>query len=514
MTRAPKPKRLRRAGRTPEPAAERTLQAAVEAMPEAALLTERNWRRGGGEIHFANRAFCALTGYRNAELAGRNTRLLHGPKTDLAIFRQGGRGAVRSGPGEGWLYRKDGTPFYAKWSLSPPIGLSGGRLAVYHDASERKRLQEALLHSHKLDTVGLLASGVAHDFNNLLSIINGYCEILTPRLADHVSAHKELQEIHRAGQKAAAIARQILEFSRRRETETKVVNFNTLIREISEILRRVVGDAIRLELRLASDLGNVRIDPTQFQQILLNLCFNARDAMPGGGRLTIHTANEPALTTTGRKGSAAAPRVVLQVTDTGHGMDAATRRHIFEPFFTTKSAGTGLGLATVHSIVRQHGGAIRVRSQPGRGALFELSFEETPEPEETVSAASPAAPATRGTETVLLIEADPVLRKLIGGILSTDGYRVMEAADPGAAARLAGRGKPVPELLIANLGQPATGTLAEALRARNPRLKLLGISAIPPALPPDFSAPAMAHLAKPFALQALMRTVRGLLDAS
>jgi PAS domain S-box-containing protein len=484
----------------------------VDAMPEAALLTGRNWRQGGGEIYFANRAFCALTGYRRAELAGRNTRLLHGPRTDLAVLRQGGRGAARAELGEGWLYRKEGTPFYAEWSLSPAAGPSVRRLAVYHDVSERKRLQEALLHSHKLDTVGLLASGVAHDFNNLLSVINGYCEILTPQLAGNTPAQQELREIHRAGQKAAAIARQILEFSRRRETEAKVVNFNTLIREISEILRRVVGDGIALELRLASDLGNVRIDPTQFQQILLNLCFNARDAMPGGGRLNIHTANQPPAPA-GRRGAAVTPRVVLQVTDTGAGMDAATRRHIFEPFFTTKPSGTGLGLATVHSIVRQHGGEIRVCSRPERGAHFELIFPETPEPEETISTALPAPAATRGTETVLLIEADPVLRKLIGGILSADGYRVMDAADPRAAARFARRSRPPPELLIANLGAAAAGTLAGTLRARNPRLRLINLSALPSGLPAGFSPRAVAHLAKPFALQTLMRTVRSLLDA-
>src|SRR6185369_13896835 len=229
---------------------------------------------GGATIGQANAEFCALTGYTAAELKGKNTRLLHGPRTDVAALRQPSARAVREGGGEAWLYRKDGAEFFARWKYRALAGAAGPLVLVYHDCTELWRQREALLQSQKLDTVGLLAGGVAHDFNNLLSIINGYCEILGAKLAAVPAAQKDLQEIHRAGLKASALARQILEFSRRQETEVKVVNFNTLIREIAEIVRRVAGEEITVELRLASDLGNTRIDPAHFQRVLLNLCFN------------------------------------------------------------------------------------------------------------------------------------------------------------------------------------------------------------------------------------------------
>ena len=499
MAHHPHLQKRRRPNRTGTWAAERTLIATVAAMPEPTLITGDKWRHGGVEIIFANRAFGTLTGYKSSELAGRNTRLLHGPRTDLTILPRGKRATPdrTAAQGEGWLYRKEDTPFYAAWSLSPAAAPAGRLLAVYHDATERKRLQEALLHSHKLDTIGLLASGVAHDFNNLLSIINGFSEILISRFAASAPAQKELRQIHRAGRKAAGLAQQILEFSRRRETDTHAVNLNSLIREISEILRRVVGDAVVFELRLASDLGNVRLDPTNFQQILLNLCFNARDAMPKGGELSIHTYNQI------KKG-----RVTLQVTDTGHGMEAATRRRIFEPFFTTKPAGTGLGLATVRDIVRQHGGRIVVHSRPGRGTTFEISFPETAEAEQIPFAPLPPSLDTHGTETILLVEADAVLRGMISGILSADGYRVVEASDPTAALRLLKPSGNTPHLLIADLGSLA---LAEVARKLPADVKLLSIAAEPPAAA-GLSPLVAGHLTKPFALNLLMRTVRSLLD--
>jgi len=490
--------------------------ATVLGLGEAALLTRDTWQSGGVEIVLANERFATLTGHPAADLAGQNTRLLHGPRTDLL-----GPGSARGAPaarlteGSGWLYRKDGSEFHASWSFSPVVagGQPAGYLvALYRDISEAKRLQEALLHSQKLDTVGLLAGGVAHDFNNLLSIINGYCEIMSGKLADAPAARKDLQEIHRAGLKAANIARQILEFSRRHETEVRVVNANTLIREIADILRRVVGEMVRVELRLATGLGNMRIDPTQFQQVLLNLCFNARDAMPQGGQLTLRTyrrewterdADKPA-------GLAPGPCVVLQVTDTGSGMDEQTRAHIFEPFFTTKPHGTGLGLPTIMSIVRQAEGVITVQSEPGAGTMFEVFLPETAEPEQLSGAALSGLPTLRGTEALWIIESDEVLRKMISGILSVDGYRVREFAQVSEAA--AGPG-PVPQAILLDTGATGAAALVTKLREENRALKVLALAAEPPAVTlPDFPHKAMAHLPKPFAISALLRMVRGLLD--
>jgi two-component system, cell cycle sensor histidine kinase and response regulator CckA len=493
--------------------------AVIGALPDPAIITQNQWENGGTKILQANPAFCQLTGYARAELVGRNTRLLHGPKTDLTLLRRGRRDghSAHQGSGEGWLSRKDGTPFFAQWNFGPLTGTGSTHLvALYRDQTEFKRLREALTQSQKLNTVGLLASGVAHDFNNLVSIINGYCEIMSTKIAAAPAAQKDLQEIHRAGLKAAAIARQILEFSRRQEAEVKIVNFNTLIREIAEILRRVAGDAVTLELRLASDLGNARIDPTQFQQILLNLCFNAREAMPQGGKLTIRTGNHQVATAADRRTPEMPPGLYagMNITDTGHGMDAAVRSRIFEPFFTTKPQGTGLGLSTVLGIIRQNDGHITVQSTAGQGTTFEVYLPETPEPEQTTVTKLGTLPAVRGTETLLIVEQDQVLRKMIAGILATDGYSVTDVATPEEAAAVVKAAGLRPQLLLINSSTKSGAALVRKLRAARGGLRLISTAAEPlTATLPGFPRQAMIHLPKPFALSTLLLNVRTLLDA-
>ena len=494
-------------------------QAVISALPDAAIITGSRWDKGGARIVFANQAFCQLTGYSPAELVGQNTRLLHGSKTDLTVLRLGRREGPSShrGSGEGWLARKDGTPFFAEWNFRPLAASRRGELvAIYHDRSELKQLREALLQSQKLDTVGLLAGGVAHDFNNLLTVINGYCEILTPKLSGVPTAHRDLQEIHRAGLKASTIARQILEFSRRRETEVKVVNFNTLIREIAEIIRRVAGDEVALELRLASDLGNARIDPTHFQQVLLNLCFNAHDAMPAGGKLTIRTYNHQVAANADRRVAEMRNGLyaVLQVTDTGRGIDPGKLGHIFEPFYTTKPQGTGLGLATVMGIIRQHDGHIAVHSAPGEGTRFEIFMAETAEPEQTTLTRLGTLPTVRGTESVLVIEEDDVLRKMIAGILTSDGYRVTDAATVEEAARILVKHHLQPQLVLTHAHTKAALALLRGLCASQNGFRLVCTSSEPPGLTlPELPPKAIAHRPKPFALSSLLVTVRTLLDS-
>ncbi len=525
---------MTRATKTPArmPDALAAISGTLAVLADPALITTDQWQGGGVEIVLANEKFAALTGYTTDDLTGRNTRIFHGERTallNLGATKDGS--ATRLTHGEGWLYRKDGREFYASWSFSPILAEghpTGFLFASYRDISEAKRLQEALLHSQKLDTVGLLASGVAHDFNNLLSVINGYCEIMTAKIAGVPSAQRDLQEIHRAGLKASAIARQILEFSRRQETEIKVINFNTLIREITEILRRVAGDEIELELRLASDLGNARMDPTQFQQVLLNLCFNAREAMPHGGKLCIRTYNHEMAAATDRlrtvhpREAAAnlatngtpALYAVLRVSDTGPGMEPAVRDNVFEPFFTTKPQGTGLGLATVLNIIRQHDGHISVQSEPGQGTTFEVFMRGTPEPEQTAATKLGTLPATRGSEELLIIESDEVLRRMIAGILVTDGYRVADVASPEQATDAIRTNGLHPQLVISNCGSRAGVTLMKKMHTTNSRMRLVCTSQDSPGkVLPDFPAKAWAHLPKPFALSTLLRTVRTLLDS-
>jgi nitrogen-specific signal transduction histidine kinase/CheY-like chemotaxis protein len=365
----------------------------------------------------------------------------------------------------------------------------------------------ALLQAQKLGTVGLLAGGVAHDFNNLLSIINGYCEIMDAKVAHLPAAHKDLQEIHRAGLKAAAIARQILEFSRRQETEAGVVNFNTLIREIAEIIRRACGKAVAVELRLASDLGNARINPGFFQQVLLNLVFNARDAMPQGGRLTLRTYHHQVAVRRRAGGPPPGNYAALQVIDTGVGFKPSLGEKLFEPFYTTKPNGTGLGLSTVRSLVREARGHIAAQSAPGKGATFTVLLPETVEAEDAGVTALGVLPVTQGTESVLVIEHDVGLRKMISGILTLDGYTVVEAAtadeadQPGAC----------PQLVIIDTG-PGPGTaFLQRLYKANPQLRIICTAAAQPELQsvPDRHT---AHLPKPFALSSLLTRVRSLFD--
>ncbi|MDI1337167.1 MAG: ATP-binding protein [Lacunisphaera sp.] len=513
-----KPKRVRpKSGGPKVPPVIRMLAGTLEGFGEAAVVTDERWQGGGVQIITVNSKFTQLTGYAKAELIGQNTRLLHGSRTNLLAPSDPVR--RRHTAGEDWLYRKDGSEFYGAWSFSPVYYKgkpNGTLLGFYRDVSEGRRLREALKQSQKLGTVGLLASGVAHDFNNLLSVINGYCEIMAAKIADVPAAQKDLQEIHRAGLKAAAIARQILEFSRRQETEIKVINFNTLIREIAEILRRVAGDNINLELRLASDLGNARMDPTQFQQVLLNLCFNARDAMPQGGKLTIRTYNHQVAAAADRRapGMVDGLHAVLRVSDTGLGMEPAVRDSIFEPFFTTKPHGTGLGLATVLGIIRQHDGQITVQSAPGQGTTFEIFLPETPEPEQTSVTKLGTLPAVRGTEELLIVEEDVVLRKMIAGILATDGYSVTAAATPAEASALVKETGLRPQLVLAQSCTKDGAALVRQLHAGRPGIRLICTS---PALLAvnlhEVPRSATIHLPKPFALSTLLRGVRTLLDA-
>jgi PAS domain S-box-containing protein len=476
-------------------------RALIDLLPEPALITAGGWSSGGAEIRQVNEKFCALTGFPAAELEGRNTRLLHGPRTDADLLRN--NPPARAGGAEGWLYHKDGTEFFAQWNYRALTDEPGGPLiVVYHDHSEFWRQREALLRSQKLDTIGLLASGVAHDFNNLLSIINGYCEILGPKVAGQPAAEKDLREIHRAGLKAAAISRQILEFSRRQETEPVVINYNTLIREVSEIIRRICGERIELELRLASDLGNARINPTHFHQVLLNLVFNARDAMPGGGRLTIRTRNQAAAPPAGAS-------VVLEVADEGAGIAPEAMEKIFEPFYTTKAHGTGLGLAIAQRIVRQARGHLAVESKAGEGTRFILHLPETAEPERVATTVLSSLPATQGTEAVLVIEQEEALRKMIAGILALDGYTVIEAASAEEAERHHGR----PQLVIADTATPAGRQLLQRFRAANTGLLLVSTATEPPPWPERAGRTTLAHLPKPFALSSLLQEARRLLDA-
>jgi len=350
------------------------------------------------------------------------------------------------------------------------------------DITERKRLEEQLLQAQKMESVGRLAGGVAHDFNNLLTVINGYCDLMLEGMETTDPLKDQLDEVRGAGQRAAALTQQLLAFSRRQVMRPQVLDLNGFLRETERLLQRLIGEDIQLVTVLDAALGKVKADPGQINQVILNLAVNARDAMPGGGRLTIETANVDI----GVEGAAAqagwrAGRYVrLSVSDTGAGMDAETREHLFEPFFTTKPAGqgTGLGLSSVYGIVQQSNGWISVYSEPGKGTQFHVYLPRLENDGE--AAAGPvenAAPAL-GTETILVTEDQDNVRRLVSRMLRGFGYHVLEAANGGEALAVSSSHAEPIHLLITDVVMPEMSgrELGAELMRRRPEMRALYMS--------------------------------------
>jgi CheY-like chemotaxis protein len=364
-----------------------------------------------------------------------------------------------------------------------------GVLGVTNDVTERRRLEGELRQSQKMEAIGRLAGGVAHDFNNLLLAINGYAGLLSDALADQ-RLKGFAGEIRSAGERAAALTHQLLAFSRRQVLQPRILNLNDAAREIESMLRRLIGEGVRVNFDLDPDLLDVEADPSQIGQVLLNLAVNARDAMNGSGELTVSTRND------GRE-------VVLEVQDTGEGMDEETEGRVFEPFFTTKDvgSGTGLGLSTVYGIVTQSGGTITIRSAPGLGSTFAIRLPAV-EGERAVALA-PEPEATRGAERILVVDDERVVRELLAQMLRDQGYDVSVAGSAREARALESRW----DLLVTDVVMPETDgvELARQIDARD----VLFISGY------DQEALVRADssfLQKPFSGDDLARTVRALLD--
>jgi two-component system cell cycle sensor histidine kinase/response regulator CckA len=394
-------------------------------------------------------------------------------------------------------------------------------VGIGRDITERRRLEAQFLQAQKMETVGQLAGGVAHDFNNLLTAINGYAELALSDLPAGSGLRADLEEIVKAADRAAVLTRQLLAFARKQLIEPRPLDLNDLIVRVEKLLSRLLGEGVELISLLAPDLSQVKADPGQIEQVLVNLAVNARDAMPGGGTLTIATQN----VTLGQEEAAAhgglapGPYVAITIRDTGSGMDAATRQRVFEPFFTTKAPGrgTGLGLATCYGIVKQHGGHIWVASEPGRGSSFTIYLPQVAEALEIAAAQSEEQALPRGRETVLLAEDDEAVRALAARVLRDLGYTVLEAADGAAALAVAeSLGDRPAQLLLTDLVMPQLngGELFRRLRARWPGLKAIFISGYADDLlsqqaPPEREA-TLLH--KPFSPAGLARLVRDMLD--
>jgi len=476
-----------------------------------------------GNFTAINKAAERITGYSREEALRMNVEQLVAPEhrelVSQMIARDLGGGGVTTY--ELTILTKDRRRVVVEISThvlyqqGRPSGIQG----IAREITERKRLEEQLRQSQKIEAIGRLAGGIAHDFNNLLTIIGAYSHMLLMDLPEDHPTVAYAHEILAAAERASALTDRLLAFSRRQVVQPKIIDLNELIRNLGAMLHRMIGEDIELVTVLAPDLGTVKADPTQIEQVIINLAVNARDAMPAGGKLVLETANVDSFDPNAG-GDGPQPCVMLAVRDTGQGMDAETRSHLFEPFFTTKGPGkgTGLGLSIVYGIVKQSGGEIAVRSEPGSGSVFTVYLPRA----ETASAE--ARPrrwervAPTGDETILLVEDEPGVRKLVRQMLVQQGYQVLEASDAAETIRLVEQHPGSIHMLLTDVVMPQVSgrELADRLRALYPNLRVLYMTGYTEdaIVRHGISTAGVACLRKPFVLETLARKVREVLDAN
>ena len=474
-----------------------------------------------GILQDANPALVALFGYDSAaELTGRHLGSLYADAQQWFQTADYFRARKEFNNLTTECVRKDGASIVARISgRSIPNGKDGGAFEIFiEDVTETRTLELQFRQAQKMEAIGRLAGGIAHDFNNLLMVISGYSEFLLERLGSDPRLRGPAQEISNATQRATSLTRQLLAFSRKQVLEFKLLSLNSIVSDTDRMLRRLIGEDIRLRLHLQSNLALAKADPAQIEQVIMNLAVNARDAMPHGGELLIETANVTVDERTASPGAIPShgSYVMLAVSDTGAGIDSETQTHIFDPFFTTKPAGkgTGLGLATVYGIVKQSGGYIRVVSQLGQGARFEIFL---PQVEGTADSLKPPKLSTEvrgGNETILLAEDSAALRAFLCENLQKLGYKVLPARDGPEALHVAEH-EPIPiHLLITDVVMPGMSgpDLVSQMKSLRPDIKVLLMSGYPedhagrnPDLDPQ------SFLQKPFEMADLAQKIRAAL---
>jgi two-component system cell cycle sensor histidine kinase/response regulator CckA len=420
------------------------------------------------------------------------------------------------------IIAKDGRwiPVEVNTTLIIQDGVAVGIQGIARNVTERKKLEQQLRQAQKMEAIGLLAGGVAHDFNNLLTAIIGYSDLTIRRLEDHDPLRRNLEEIRRAGNFAASLTRQLLAFSRKQILQPRVLDLNSVVAEMGRMLRRLIGEEIELRTVLRPDLGRIKADPGQIEQVIMNLAINARDAMPHGGKLAIETqavtfteelADQPFAVSAGSY-------VKLLVTDSGIGMDKETVARIFEPFFTTKESGkgTGLGLSTVYGIIKQSGGYIVVQSEIGQGTTFAVYLPQVEAESEEYKLSTAIQDHLQGNETVLLVEDQATVRRTVRKILETYGYQVLEARNGGAALLLCERYEKPIDLLLTDVVMPEMSgrELADRLASQHAETKVLYMSGYTDDVIVHHGVldEGMAFIQKPFAADVLARKVRDVLD--
>jgi len=500
-----------------------TLAAAMDQAGEALVVLDLS-----GRILSANRAFVEMMGRPGRDVRGLRMSSFATEGTDDRRLLREMRDTLAAG--RTWRGRyhtawPDGSRFVRDATVGPVRDASGRVthfIGVLRDVSREQRLEEALRQSQKMEAVGRLAGGVAHDFNNLLTVIGGYAEALREELAEGGTPHQAASTIEQAAARAAELTRQLLAFSRSQALEPRRVDLNEVVRGLHRMLERLIEEDVEVDTRLEAGLAWVDADPVQLEQAIVNLCVNARDAMPGGGLLTIATSGlvcpqgDPSTRPALRPGR----YVVVSVTDTGHGMDAATQERIFDPFFTTKEVGqgTGLGLSSVYGLAEQSGGAVAVESRPGKGATLSIFLPATGVGERARPEAEPGAAARPhgGEETVLVVEDELAIRNLMCRTLESAGYRVLQAADGREALAVRAAFDGSVDLLLSDVVMPGLGgpELRRALAEREPGLRALFVSGY--ARDRGAGAPRLsaddALLEKPFRPGELLERVRAALD--
>lgn len=428
--------------------------------------------------------------------------------------------------------RKDGEWRMLESNASPVrnhLGEIEKIVVVSRDVTERKLAEQMLRQrddqlrqAQKMEAVGRLSGGIAHDFNNLLGVIIGYSESLEQQLPAEDPLRKYAEQIRKAGERAAGLTHQLLAFSRQQVLQPKILDLNEVVIDMGKMLRRLIGAHIELTTRLDSQLGRVKADQSQIEQVVLNLAVNARDAMPEGGSLQIETSNihVDEMLARGLPFLRPGPHILLTVSDTGAGMDIATQRHIFEPFFTTKAPGkgTGLGLATVYGVVKQSGGVVGVDSKPGKGSTFKIFLPQA-EDSQVAPAADPVREeVSKGDDTILLVEDEEALRNLAAKILNGNGYTVLAAGDGVEALELARSHSGPIHLLLTDVAMPRMGGAALSLQMAElrPGIRILFMTGNAAGGPASHGAlPANAEtLLKPFSLETLIARVRQALDVA
>ncbi len=493
-------------------------EAMLDSLPGVVCLFDRT-----GRLLRWNHAFENLSGYSATEIAamhlldfftGEDRALV---ETCIRKVFESGAAAVEAALGS---TTGKAIPHYFVWTRiswrGAPCCIGAGV-----DVTGRKHLESELHQAQKLEAIGRLAGGVAHDFNNLLGVILGYSELALNELPAESPVSEQLGEIVKAAQRAAALTRQLQAFSRKQVLQPRLLDLNALVAEARKMMVRLIGEDIAVTVRPAPDLGMVKADPGQIEQILLNLAVNARDAMPLGGNLTIETADLEldAAQTAVHPPMTPGRYIMLAVSDSGAGMDEATRERIFEPFFTTKTAGqgTGLGLATVYGIVKQSGGFIWVASAPGQGSTFKIYLPRVEAPAATARPADPPARASRGSETILVVEDSPALAATIRLRLEAGGYAVWMAGDGEEALALYGARAAAIDLLLTDVVMPnlGGGELARRFEALRPGLRVVFMSGYSDGVISHHGvlAPGVVLLEKPFTGDLLERVVRASLDA-